>query len=42
MAKKKRRNYEPRIFEGREMTPADLRRLHNAILGLERIRSGVG
>jgi hypothetical protein len=33
----KKRKYEPRIFESRSMTSADLERVHKEILGFERI-----
>jgi hypothetical protein len=33
----KKRKYEPRIFEGRLMTSADLERVHKEVLGFERI-----
>jgi hypothetical protein len=35
----KKRKYEPRIFEGRVMTPADLERVHKETLGFERIEA---
>jgi hypothetical protein len=38
MAKKKRRNYEPRIVRGQVMMPADLQRLHKELLTSERIK----
>ena len=36
---KKRRDYEPQIFDGRVMTPADLERVHKEIRGFERIEA---
>ena len=35
----KKRKYEPRIFEGQVMTPADLEQVHKQILGFERIET---
>jgi|EndMetStandDraft_8_1072994.scaffolds.fasta_scaffold51035_4 hypothetical protein len=35
----KKRKYEPRIFVGRVMTPADLERVHREMLGFQRIEA---
>jgi hypothetical protein len=35
----KRRTYEPRIFEGRVLLPEDIERIHEEILGFEKIEA---
>jgi hypothetical protein len=37
--KKRRRKYEPRVFDGRIIMPDEIERIHKEVLGFERIKA---